>query len=71
MTLTEEQIRAKVIELLDGKDMNRMNMWLFSGITAQVLNPSLVEKVLGEEIGLRSHEVQAYWQGECPCGCAI
>lgn len=71
MKLDEAQIRAKVVELLDGKDMNRMNMWLFSGVTAQVLDPSIVERVLGEEIRLRSHDVQAYWHGDCDCGCEL
>lgn len=65
--LTEGQTRAKVIELLDGCNQQRMDVWMFSGITAGVLDAEVVETVLNEELWRRSHEVQRYWLGACNC----
>lgn len=65
--LTEEQTRTKIAELLDLCNDARMNMWMFSGITAGVLDGDLVEKLAIEELPKRSHEVQRYWLGACNC----
>lgn len=65
--LSEDAIRAKVIELLDMCNANRMDIWALSGITAGVLDADVVTRVLVEEMGSRSHEVQMYWFGSCNC----
>lgn len=67
MKLDEDQIRAKVIELLDGCCVARMDAWMISGIIAGVLDADLVERVLNEEIHLRSQEVRRFWCGGCNC----
>lgn len=63
--LNEEQTRAKAIELLDMCNSNRLDAWIFSGISAGVLDADLVEKVLNEELHRRSPDVQHYWKGPC------
>lgn len=68
MRLDEAQHRAKIIELLERMDSRRMDMWIFSGITAGVLDGDLVERLLNEEIHKLSPEVATYWLGE-PCNC--
>lgn len=65
--LTEDAVRAKVIELLEMCNSNRMDVWAISGIRAGVLDADIVERVMSEEIGRRSHQVQTYWLGECNC----
>ena len=65
--LTEQQIRDKVIELLDLCNQRRMDMWIMSGVTAGVLDASLVAKVLVEEIDRREHDVKRFWKGACNC----
>lgn len=67
MRLTEDQHRAKIIELLDRMSQTRMDMWIVSGIEAGVLDSEVIERVLAEEVGRRSHEVQAFWLGACNC----
>ena len=71
MRLTEDQIRAKVIELYDRCDQRRMDLWLFSGIRAGVIDADIAEKVMNEEIHRRSKLVREFWLGPClqPC-CA-
>lgn len=67
--LTEEEIRTKVRELLDYMSQDRMDVWIFSGVTSGVLDPDLVEKCLNEELHTRSLEVKAYWFDACGvCG---
>lgn len=68
MKLDEAQTRAKVIELLDGMNQARMDLWMLSGITAGVLDPELVERLLNEELHNRSQEVVTFWVGPCNCG---
>jgi hypothetical protein len=68
MKLSEAQIRRKAIELLDGRNMTRMNLWMSSGILAGVIPADVVERVLNEEIVRRTPHVQEYWLGE-PCNC--
>jgi len=69
MKLDEDQIRAKVIELLDRKNLGRMNMWISSGVLAGVLDSDIVERVMNEEINRRSLDVQLYWSAPCDiCG---
>lgn len=65
--LDEAQTRARAVELLDGCNANRMDAWLFSGITAGVIDPDIAEKVLTEELPRRSHDVFVYWTGPCNC----
>lgn len=65
MELTEEQTRAKVVELLDMRNLARFNMWVESGILTGVLDSCLVERVMNEEIGNRSLDVQLYWMAPC------
>ena len=67
MRLTEEQIRAKVIELLDGMSQQRLDMWIISGCFAGVFDAEVVERVLTEELPNRSHEVIEFWGGPCNC----
>mgnify|MGYP001581331938 CR=1 FL=1 len=67
MKLSETAIRAKVAELFDGCNQARLDMWLFSGIRAGVLDADIVERILNEEIHLRSREVQAFWGAPCNC----
>ena len=65
--LSEEAVRAKVIELFDSMNEVRMNMWLVSGVANGVLDPSITENIMAEEIFRRSHTVQMYWLGTCNC----
>lgn len=65
--LTEEQMRAKVIELLDGRNQARMDLWTFSGTLAGVIDGEIYERVMSEEIPRRSHDVQVFWLGICTC----
>lgn len=67
MIISEEAIRAKVIELLDGMNQHRMDLWLWSGIAANVFTPQAFEKVLKEEMPNRSASVQTFWNGPCNC----
>ncbi len=71
MELTEDDARAKVIELLDGMNQQRMDIWIFSGITSHVLRKPMVARLLFEELATRSHEVQRFWMGTCTCGCEL
>ena len=66
--LTEDQIRAKVIELLDGMNARRMDMWIMSGTLAGVIDGEIYQRVMVEEIHRRSPEVTLYWLGQ-PCDC--
>lgn len=68
MKLDEAAIRAKVVELFAGRSQQRMDMWLFSGISAGVIDADIAERVLNEEIHKLSHEIQHYWLG-APCNC--
>lgn len=70
MKLDETAIRAKVIELYDGRNVTRMNLWLTSGLFAEVLDADLVARVMQEELPLRAPAVQDYWLGPCDCGPA-
>lgn len=63
--LTEDQTRAKAIELLEACNSRRMDGWIFSGVSSGVLDPDIVERVLTEELPGRSHEVRHYWLGPC------
>lgn len=63
--LDEAATRSKVIELLDACNSSRMDMWMFSGITAGVLDADLVERIMNEELWKRTHEVREYWLGPC------
>jgi diketogulonate reductase-like aldo/keto reductase len=65
--LTEDATRRKVIELLEMCNSNRMDMWTYSGIKTGVLDADVVQRVMKEEVGRRSHQVQMYWLGECNC----
>lgn len=65
MRLDEVAIRAKVIELLDGCDLARMDAWLISGVAADVFDPDLVETVMMEELARRSRAVREYWLAPC------
>lgn len=67
--LTEAEIRAKVIELLDYMSQERMDVWIYSGTLSGALDVDLVEKCLNEELQTRSLEVKAFWFDACPiCG---
>lgn len=61
--LTEPQIRAKAIELLDMCNAARMDAWIYSGVTAGVLDADLLAHVLIDEIPRRARDVQVYWGG--------
>lgn len=65
--LPEAAVRAKVIELLDGCNQNRLDMWTSSGISVGVLDPEMTERILNEEILRRSPAVQNYWLRPCNC----
>jgi hypothetical protein len=67
MKLTEDQHRAKLIELLDRMSDRRMNLWIVTGTLSHVLDGDLIERLMREEIPRRSHEVQRYWLGMCNC----
>jgi hypothetical protein len=69
--LNEQEIRAKVIELLDGCNQVRLELWMVSGVRAGVLDHALVERVMLEEIGRRSTEVTEYWLKPCNCDGAM
>lgn len=66
--LTEDEIRRKVVELLDNCNMARMNLWSSSGIVAGVLDAEVVERVMVEEVVRRRQHVQEYWLDQ-PCTC--
>lgn len=67
--LTEDEIRAKVIELLDYMSQARMDLWIETGVLTGVLDAGLVEKCLNEEIHTRSLEVKQFWYDPCKiCG---
>lgn len=68
MRLEAHEIRAKVIELLDGMDAMRMDLWLSSGIIAGVIDPDIFALVMHQEVVRRSQHVQEYWL-EQPCDC--
>lgn len=65
MKLTEEQIRAKVRELYLRKSQKRMDIWIWSGIQAGVLDGELVEQALNEELANVPAEVRAWWLQPC------
>lgn len=65
--LTEEQHRAKIIELLNNMNQARMDVWISTGILAGVLDGPTIERVLNEELHCRSHEVTEFWLGVCTC----
>lgn len=67
-SLTEPEIRRKVIELLDRRNMNLLNLWMSSGILAGVIDADVVEQVLAEEILRRDQHVKEYWLDQ-PCTC--
>lgn len=67
--LTEEEVRAKVIELLDRMSLPRLNLWAGTGVLTGVLDSKMVERIMEEEIGQRRPEVQQYWMAPCDiCG---
>lgn len=67
-SLTEAEIRRKVVELLDNCNMTRLNLWMSSGIIAGVLDSDLVGVALLEEMPRRSQHVREYWLDQ-PCTC--
>jgi hypothetical protein len=68
--LSEDEVRAKVVELLLGMNQTRMDLWSSSGIIAGVLDSDMVARVLTEEVVQRPPHVQEFWLGQ-PCTCGL
>lgn len=67
MQLSEAAIRRRVIELLDGCNDTRLNLWLLTGTVSGTFGDIEVGKIMEEELPRRSHKVQRYWLGDCNC----
>lgn len=68
LTLTEDHVRAKVVELLDMMQPWRMDAWIMSAIGTGVADYGTVVRVLSEEVSFRSERVRQFWTvADCNC----
>jgi hypothetical protein len=66
--LTEDEVRRKVVWLLNLMDLARMDAWVISATFSGVLDGELYERVMREEIEKVAPHVREWWLGE-PCTC--
>ena len=62
-----EQGRELIRKVLEACDQAAMDHLVFHLVASNAFTDADVERTMRQELAVASHEVQAYWLGECNC----